>query len=79
MSDPKYLRPGLSFAMAHAAEESGEFLAALGKTMRWGCDSFNPELLPVDRESNEAWLRRELADLRGALDRLENELDRAAS
>ena len=67
----KYLRPGFGFALAHAVEEAGEFLAAAGKTQRWGRDSYNPEL-PVDqRELNEAWLRRELGDLRGALDRLE--------
>lgn len=61
--------------MAHAAEEAGEMLAALGKTMRWGRDSVNPELPADQQETNEAWLRREIADLRGALDRLEGALN----
>jgi hypothetical protein len=69
--DTRYLRPGFSFALAHAIEEAGEFLAAAGKTARWGRDSCNPELPPSERETNEAWLLREMADLRAALDRLE--------
>lgn len=67
----KYLRPGFDFALAHAVEEAGEFLAAAGKTQRWGRQSYNPELRPEDRETNEDWLRREMLDLRGALERLE--------
>lgn len=67
----EYLRPGFDFTLAHAIEEAGEFLAAAGKTQRWGRQSYNPELPPEERETNEAWLRRELHDLRGALDRLE--------
>lgn len=72
---PFYLRPGPEFALAHAVEEAGEFLAAAGKSQRFGLDSVNPELEPP-QETNEAWLRREMADLRGALDRLEQALDR---
>jgi hypothetical protein len=75
MTNAQYLRPGIPFALAHAIEEAGEFLAAAGKTQRWGLDSYNPELPILDRESNEDWLRREMADLRGALDRLEAQLD----
>ena len=69
--DPRYLRPGFDFALGHAVEEAGEFLAAAGKIVRWGRDSVNPELPSAAQETNEAWLRREMADLRGALDRLE--------
>ena len=72
--DSKYLRPGFDFALAHAIEEAGEFLAAAGKTQRWGRDSVNPELAPEQQERNDDWLRRELADLQEALDRLETEL-----
>lgn len=68
--DTKYLRPGFDFALHHAVEEAGEFLAAAGKTMRWGRDSVNPEIPEADRETNEQWLLRELIDLRGAIDRL---------
>jgi hypothetical protein len=70
----EYLRPGFDFALAHAIEEAGEFLAAAGKTQRWGRDSVNPELPSEQQETNECWLRRELLDLRGALGRLATEL-----
>jgi hypothetical protein len=69
--DPKYLRPGFDFALAHAIEEAGEFLAAAGKTQRWGPYSSNPELPAEERECNLDWLARESRDLRGALDRLD--------
>lgn len=68
---PEYLRPGFSFALAHAVEEAGEFLAAAGKTGRWGLDSVNPELPTEQQETNRGWLRREMDDLRWALNRLE--------
>lgn len=81
MSDPRYIRPGLPFAMAHSTEEVGEvmiafggFLAALGKSQRWGLASVNPELPVAEQETNAAWLFREITDLRGALDRLEQEM-----
>ena len=75
MTQQKYMRPGLSFAAGKAVEEAGEFLAAMGKTIRWGWNSYNPELRPADRELNYQWVRREMADLRGALDNLEREID----
>jgi hypothetical protein len=70
----EYLRPGFDFALAHAIEETGEFLAAAGKTQRWGRDSYNPELQPEQRELNRDWLMRELGDLEGAINRLWAEL-----
>jgi hypothetical protein len=73
MTDMRYMRPGLEFAMGKAVEEAGEFLAAMGKTMRWGFSSTNPEKGPLS-ETNAEWLRRELADLRGALANLEKEM-----
>ncbi len=75
MTDQRYMRPGLPFALGKAVEELGELQAALGKTLRWGWDSYNPELKPADRESNGAWVRREIADVRYALDNLEREMD----
>lgn len=70
MADTKYLRPGVPFAIAHLVEECGEVLAAAGKTQRWGLDSYNPEL-PIDgRETNQAWLLRELDDLEGSIQRV---------
>lgn len=71
MSNRKYLRPGFNFALSHAIEECGEFLAAAGKTQRWGRLSSNPELPVGDRETNIVWLKREMQDLRGALDRID--------
>lgn len=74
MTDPKYMRPGLDFAVGKTIEEAGELQAALGKTLRWGWASYNPELPVEKRETNRDWVRREIADLRGALDSLEREM-----
>lgn len=52
-------------------EECGEVLHAAGKTLRWGELSVNPELPPHSRVTNLAWLRAEMSDLRGALDRMD--------
>ena len=68
--NPKYLRPGFDFALAHAIEEAGEFIAAAGKTQRWGRESVNPELPAHEQETNETWLRREAGDVQTAIDRL---------
>ena len=64
MTDQRYMRPGIKFAMGKAVEEAGEFLAAMGKTMRWGWSSVNPELPEAKQEPNASWVRREIADLR---------------
>ena len=74
MTDPKYMRGGLDFAVGKAVEEAGEFCAAIGKTLRWGWHSVNPELPRDEQETNILWVKREIADLRGALDNLEHEL-----
>lgn len=75
MTDQKYMRPGLNFAAGKAIEEAGELMAALGKTIRWGWYSVNPELPRAQQETNLVWVKREMADLRGALDNLEHELE----
>lgn len=67
----EYLFGGFDFCLAHAIEECGEFLTAAGKTQRFGATSVNPEIPIADRETNIAWTKREIADLRGALDRLD--------
>lgn len=74
MADQKYLRDNLRFCLAHAIEECGEFLAAAGKTQRWGLQSYNPELKPKQRETNVRWLLREMDDLEGAITRLRKKL-----
>lgn len=56
-------------------EEAGEVLHAAGKTLRWGEKSVNPEIPACDRQTNLAWLRTEMHDLRGALDRMDKFLD----
>ena len=55
MSDPKYLREGFDFNLAHFVEECGEALAAAGKAQRWGPDSVNPELTADQQEANVDW------------------------
>lgn len=77
MSDPAYLKPGnIDFCLAHVVEECGEVLAAAGKTQRWGLSSVDPTLPKEQQETNEAWLRRELADLQEAIPRLLEALDK---
>lgn len=75
MTQQKYMRPGLNFAVGKTIEELGELAAALGKTLRWGWQSCNPELPPEERETNASWVRREIVDVRGALYNLEKEME----
>jgi len=75
MTQQKYMRPGLEFAVGKAVEELGELQAAIGKSLRWGWDSVNPELPEAEQESNQRWVRREIADVRHALDNLEKEME----
>lgn len=74
MTDPKYMRPGLDFARGKAIEELGELQAALGKSLRWGWGSFNPELPVAERESNADWVKREMLDVLDAIDNLKREM-----
>lgn len=71
MSDPRFLQNGFDKRLSHLIEECGETVAAAGKTQRWGVAGTNPLLPPDQRESNLAWLRREMRDLREAMDRLD--------
>jgi hypothetical protein len=70
MSDKRFLQDGFEKRLAHAIEECGEFLAAAGKTQRWGPMSVNPLLGPTKQETNIAWLKRELTDVQEAMARL---------
>lgn len=54
----------------YLVEECGEVLHAVGKTLRWGEMSVNPELPAGQRETNILWLKRELVDLDGAIHRV---------
>lgn len=72
--DPKYFRADFNSLLAHAVEESGEFIQAAGKTQRFGRISINPELKPGDAhygETNQEWVVREMKDLDRALTRLD--------
>ena len=75
MTDPRYIVDDFDHCLGHAIEEAGEFLTAAGKTLRWGWISSNPELSPEKQESNLTWMRREMADLRDALARLQKVID----
>lgn len=70
MSDPDYFQEGFEAQLSHAIEECGEFLAAAGKTQRWGTLSVNPELPKEEQETNIIWLIREARDVREAINRL---------
>lgn len=67
---PQYEPKTLAQKLGYLVEECGEVLHAVGKSQRWGLMSTNPELPPEKRETNMVWLKRELADLRGAIQRL---------
>ena len=76
MSDKRFLQYGFDKRLSHLIEECGELLAAAGKTQRWGVWSFNPLIPKCDRETNLVWLRREMADVRQALDRLDDAIEK---
>lgn len=72
---PQYEPKTTAEFLGYVVEECGEVLQAVGKTQRWGLMSVNPELPRNKQESNISWIRREIEDLRGALDRLTKHLD----
>ena len=49
-------------ALGRFIEECGEALAAAGKTVRYGWNSFNP-LPGASKELNKNWLHREMVSL----------------
>lgn len=75
MSDPRFLQDGFDKRLSHLIEECGEVLAAAGKTQRWGPHSVNPLLPSVAQEPNIHWLKREMDDLREAMDRLDDAIE----
>ena len=72
---PQYEPRSLEQALGYLTEECGEVLAAVGKTQRWGPDSFNPEIPISEREINACWVLRELTDLEGAITRARRYLE----
>lgn len=75
MTDPRFLQEGFDKQLSHAIEECGEFLAAAGKTQRWGIYSVNPLLPENKQELNINWLYRELNDVLEVLDRLKHTIE----
>ena len=77
MSNPKYMKRGLAFARGNLIEEIGELQSemcgmlvklgrlqkALGKSLRYGLDGYNPELPEDKRVTNEAWIQCEINDI----------------
>jgi len=64
----KCYRPrGFDQKIGYLIEECGETMAALGKSIRWGFNSVNPELPVEKQEKNRTWVRRELRDLKRAI------------
>jgi NTP pyrophosphatase (non-canonical NTP hydrolase) len=71
---PERYRPkSTTQRLAYLVEECGEVLAAAGKSQRWGLESYNPDLPPDERETNAAWLLREMHDLKRAISLIEND------
>lgn len=74
MTDERYMRPGVEFALARLNEECGELVSAIGKTMRWGLNSSDPS--SGVRESNEDWIYREMEDVEDAIKRFRAEVNK---
>lgn len=68
--DPIYKPKNDSQRLAYLIEECGEVLAAAGKCLRWGLDGRNPEP-GASKETNVEWLKREVADLKVAIELME--------
>ena len=66
---PEYTPMTIDGKLGSLVEECGEVLAAAGKTIRCGSDSFNwnPELPEEKQETNKEWLLRGLVDLERAI------------
>ena len=74
---PEYEPKDTESRLGYLVEECGEVLSGVGKAIRWGLDSTNPELradlaTPDERdrvpaETNRDWILRELHDLEGAI------------
>lgn len=75
MSDQKYIRQDYHHCLSHLNEELGELVAAIGKTIRWGWDSYNPELPEAERELNIHWVLREIKDVEDAAKRFKAVVD----
>jgi NTP pyrophosphatase (non-canonical NTP hydrolase) len=64
---PQYAPKTLTQKLGYLVEEMGEVQAAVGKSIRWGLHSYNPEVHPSKREMNGDWILREIEDLELAI------------
>ena len=62
-----YKPRNLNEMMGWVVEECGELQAAIGKTMRHGIESRNPEIPHADAEMNGDWILREMKDVETAI------------
>ena len=58
--------------LGHFLEELGEVLQAIGKSIRFGWDSSNPELPKEKRITNLQWVKEEVRDLERAMSNFKN-------
>lgn len=65
--NPKYAPKSDLDTFGYLVEECGEVLQAVGKALRWGLESANPELPEEQRETNRDWILRELQDVERAV------------
>ena len=72
--DHKYYPKTIIQKLGYLVEECGEVQAAVGKTIRWGLDSYNPDLPEKEREPNRDWILREIKDLEQAIKIVKKEL-----
>ena len=63
---PEYVPKSLNQKLGWLIEEMGEVQAAVGKTLRWGFASTNPEP-GASKEMNGDWILRELNDAERAI------------
>lgn len=76
-SEHKYYPATTLTKLGYLTEECGEVLAAVGKAIRWGLDSSNPEL--EDGEINREWILRELLDLEQAIELVRKDITKLES
>ena len=73
--EKEYIPKTLEQKLGYLIEECGELQSALGKTIRWGLDSYNPELPEKDRETNRQWILREVVDIERAIKFIKEAID----
>lgn len=71
----EYEPRNLEQAVGYLVEECGEVLQAVGKIQRYGWDSRNPDLPPMQQISNARALRQEMRDLEAAIYRVRKFMD----